>query len=142
MKKLIKEEKRRSVISSKELKAILAGVAFTYIWQIAAYFMGDWSEGAMKPVEYLIPNSGVQIATGILVTWLCFRLFGVSWIKRWEKISLFGLAFIVPFAIISAVAVFIDMVFLWKTTNFWVGNVVASVIIAVTLFRPFIKVKL
>ena len=138
MNKHLKQVLRSCVTHKKEFQAILIGLAFAYMWQVFACNMGWLAEHETIPTEYLIPNFGIMLVATPMVAWFFFGVLRVKWFNQWLRITLYGLAFAIPFAIISAMVLFIDKVSLWKVPMFWVGNIVISVI-ALILFKPFIK---
>lgn len=141
MNKHLREALRRCVTYKKELQSIWVGLAFAYGWQVWGYLMGWLIDHEAMSTEYLIPNWGIMLAIAPMVAWACFGLFKVSWIKQWVRVTLCGLAFIIPFDIISVGVIFIGKASLWRSTMFWAGNITISVIIGLTMFRLFIKFK-
>lgn len=122
----------------KEITAILLGIMFAYGWQLFAVLM-VWLESHTIMKEFLIPNIGIVIAVTPIIAWGVCGFLKVSWMDKWIRINCLGLAFLIPFMLISTIVLFIGQASLWHMPIFWAINVIVSCILAVTIFRPLIK---
>lgn len=138
MSKNLWRKRRRGVT---EMCAVLAGLVFAGCWQGFACLMVWLSDHEAMRAEYLVPNWGIMLVITPIVAWACFGLFKVSWLTQWTRITLRGMAFIVPSVIIAMVTLFAGQAALWSTPTFWLVNIAISAVIALTVFRPFIRYK-
>ncbi len=121
-----------------EVKAILLGIAAAYAYLGFAFLLAQ-PDFEVSLFEYFILKFRIMLVVATQVTWIGFGLFKVSWISTWARISLRGLAFLVPFSIISMCVLFIGKANLWHMWEFWATNVGISCAIAFTLLRPLLN---
>ena len=123
----------------KELISILAGIGTAYFIQLflIVLSLAKTPAGDFITWESFIPMIEMQVITPI-IAWMLMGLLRVRWFNTWIKISVFVLSFTIPFAIISALTVFIYPA-LWQESIYWVANVIISIILAYTVFGSPIR---
>lgn len=126
----------------KEIIAVASGMVVAYGWQLFALLMGYISEPNEDFITayMFMPEITIQIAIMPMTAWLLMGLLKVTWFNKWLCITACGLAFLIPFALISALTVFVVPA-LWYKAIYWVVNIAISVLLAFILFRPFLKFK-
>lgn len=126
----------------KEILAIVLGAVSAYVWQLMALLMCHISDpkGEAITVGSLLPISGIFIAIAPLVAWLAMGVLRVRWFRRWIRITTCGLAFVIPFVLISALTV-LWKPSLWWRPAYWGGNCILSMVLMVTVFRPLITLQ-
>lgn len=124
----------------KEILAIIGGVVFAYGWQLFAILMASlFSDSKTKAMDF-IPVPQIQLAIVPLVSWILMGLQKVRWFHKWMKITMCGLAFMIPFAIISVLVIMFFPSLCWKPV-YWIASIAISVLLALTAFKPLIKFK-
>ena len=123
----------------KEIIAIVSGIAFAYAWQLFSLLMCYISDpnGDFITREMFIPVSTIQLAIIPMVAWVLMGLLRVTWFKKWLRITMCGLAFLIPFVLIAGVTVIIAPSLWWKTM-YWVSNVGISILLTFTMFKPLL----
>lgn len=126
----------------KEILAILCGFVFAYAWQLFALLMCYISDSNSDFItaDMFIPVISIQLAAMPIVTWALFGLLKVNWFKKWVRITMCGMSFLIPFVLISVITVIICPS-LWREPIYWIGNVLISFSLTFTLFRPLLQVK-
>lgn len=126
----------------KELLAIFYGVMFAYCWQLFALLMSYISarNDNFITADMFIPSVGIQLAIMPLIAWTLMGILKVSWFKTWFRITMCGLSFIIPFTLIASVTVFTSPS-LWREPIYWAVNVLISLALAFTLFKPLIQIR-
>ena len=126
----------------KEIIAIVSGIAFAYAWQLFALLMCYISDsnGNFITKEMFIPMSTIQLAITPMVAWVLMGLLRVTWFKKWLRITMCGLAFLIPFMLIAGVTVIIAPSLWWKTM-YWVANVGISILLTFTKFKPLLHFR-
>lgn len=126
----------------KEIIAIVSGMALAYAWQLFALLMcyasnpcGDFITRGM-----FIPISSIQLVIMPMVAWVLMGLLKVTWFKKWLQITMCGLAFLIPFILISGITVII-MPCLWQEKMYWFSNVGISTLLTFTIFKPLLQFK-
>ncbi len=116
-----------------ELWAILAGIATAYLFQLTLVTF-VWLESHELPFDFnaFVPMWTIQLAIAPLTAWIYFGLFGVTWQKKWKKITEKACSFIVPFTIIFSLMLFVlpTALQIWQ---FWVANALLSLVAAFTV---------
>lgn len=126
----------------KELFAILCGVLFAYCWQLFALFMcyiSDTNDNFIT-ADMFIPTIGIQLAFMPMIAWILMGVLRVSWFKKWFHITMCGLAFLIPFALIASVTV-LTIPSLWREPIYWATNILLSLALTFTLFKPLIQIR-
>ena len=115
---------------------------FAYAWQLFALLMCYISDSNSDFItaDMFIPVISIQLAAIPIVTWALVGLLKVNWFKKWVRITMCGMAFLIPFVLISVITVIICPS-LWREPIYWIGNVLISFSLTFTLFRPLLQVK-
>ena len=126
----------------KEIIAIISGMVLAYAWQLFALLMCYISDpnGDFITADMFIPVPSIQIAITPMVAWIVMGLLKVTWIKKWLHITICGLAFIIPFVLITGITVIVAPS-LWSETMYWFVNVGISALFTFTMFRPLLKFR-
>ena len=126
----------------KEIIAIVFGMGFAYAWQLIFLLICYISNpnGNFIQRDMFIPASTIQLNIVPMVAWVLMGLLKVTWFKKWLRITMCGLAFLIPFMLISGVTVIIAPS-LWREAIYWVSNVGISALLAFTMFKPFLQFK-
>ena len=89
--------------------------------------------------EMFIPIPGVMLTITPIITWVVMGLLKVSWFDRWLVITAYIFTFIMPFVLISGIAI-VFLPNLWLKPAFWVSTVVLTIVIFLTVLRPALKI--
>lgn len=136
------KEKRYNMMKKfkKEIIAIVSGMAFSYAWQLfgilMCYILAPNSNFITR--EMFIPVSTIQLAATPMVAWILMGLLKVRWFKKWLRITMCGLAFLIPFMLIAGITVIVAPILWWKTL-YWLANVGISALLAFTMFKPLLQ---
>lgn len=126
----------------KEIIAIVFGMIFAYAWQLFALFTCYISDpnGDFITRDMFIPVITIQLAITPIVAWGLMGFFKVTWFKKWLRITMCGLAFLIPFMLIAGVTVIVAPSLLSKAI-YWGGNVGISILLTFTVFKPLLQFK-
>lgn len=126
----------------KEIIAIVSGMAFAYAWQLFALLMCYISDpnGDFITRDMFIPVSTIQFTITPMVAWVLMGLLKVRWFKKWLRITMCGLSFLIPFILIAGITVIIAPGLWWKTI-YWVANVGISILLTFTMFKPLLPFR-
>lgn len=120
----------------KELLAVGFGFLFAYAWQLFALLMCSLlGQGIFITWKSFIPSLAIQIAALPIVAWIAMGVLRVRWHKTWLRITKIGIAFMIPFLLISFGVIFWKPS-LWGKGTFWAINVIISIILT---FKPLLK---
>lgn len=116
----------------KEIIAIFSGIGLAYLWQIFSLIMccilnsdGDF----FITREMFIPSSSMLLILAPTIAWSLMGPLRVRWLKKWLYISLYGLAFLITFIIISAITLHI-FPNLWQEPYYWIANIIIAILLA------------
>ena len=125
-----------------EITSVICAMVVAYCWQLFALLVCYISDphGDFITKEMFIPWSGVQLAIAPTIAWLFMELFKVTWLKKWIRITSCGLAFFMPFLLIVGITILITPS-LWREPIYWLANVGISILLAFTVFKPFLHFK-
>ena len=66
-------------------------------------------------------------------------LLKVSWFDRWLVITAYIFTFVMPFVLISGIAI-VFLPNLWLKPAFWGGTVILTIVIFFTVLKPTLKI--
>lgn len=126
----------------KEITAIVSGMVFAYVWQLFMLLMCYLSDphGDFITGEMFIPLPSIQLAIVPMVAWVMMGFLKVSWFNTWARITMCGLAFLIPFMLITGITVIVAPD-LWHQKRYWMVNIASCILLAFTLFKPLLQFK-
>ena len=136
--------KERGIIMKrfmKEFLALVSGMAFSYGWQLFGILMIFLEPNRTMDItpEMFIPIPGIMLTITPIITWGVMGLLKVSWFDRWLVITAYIFTFVMPFVLISGIAI-VFLPNLWLKPAFWGGTVILTIVIFLTVLKPTLKI--